>query len=81
MKSEEIHCAEIIRRKKNRKNYFTTSIGKKLLLIISFLFMKKRLQIKEKFLHQKFSSEKTFLSKSDAGAALQTTFSMYDSFS
>ena len=29
VKSEEIHCAEIIRRRKNRRNYFTKSIGKK----------------------------------------------------
>ena len=46
-----------------------------------FIHEKKTANQKKKFLHHKFSSEKTFLSKSDAGAALQTTFSMYDSFS
>ena len=62
------------------QNYFTKSLGKKLVLIF-FIHEKKTANQKKKFLHQKFSSEKTFLSKSDAGAALQTTFSMYDSFS
>ena len=81
MKSEEIPTIvqKSLEEEKIRRNYFTKSIGKK--ITTNYFFMKKRLQIKKKFLHQKFSSEKTFLSKSDAGAALQTTFSMYDSFS